>query len=48
MSFLATYSYNYITNSKRAARKDMYTKVTMNVDDEDVHLINDEGSPSHF
>ena len=26
----------------------MYTKVTMNVDDEDVHLDNDEGNPTHF
>ena len=32
------------TYSKQAARKNMYTKVTMNVDDEDVHLDNDEGS----
>lgn len=26
----------------------MYAKVTMNVDDEDVRLINDEGSPTHL
>ena len=37
-----------VTHSKRAARKNMYTKVTMNVDDENVRLDNDEGSPTHF